>query len=104
MLEKGSYISTTDLAYAIAGCYPSKLRHGRIHPATKTFQALRIEVNKELNFDLVITDLYGREIKVLEENSEKVIFSRENLESGFYFFNILINGINVHRERVVLLK
>ena len=36
------------MAYAIAGCYPPKLRHGRIHPATKTFQALRIAVNNEL--------------------------------------------------------
>ena len=65
---------------------------------------INVEVNIEGNFDLVITDLYGREIKVLEENSAKVIFSRENLESGFYFFSILINGINVHREKVVLLK
>tara|TARA_Y100001968_G_scaffold297456_1_gene306444 strand:- start:39379 stop:40287 length:909 start_codon:yes stop_codon:yes gene_type:complete len=48
LLEKGPYENTSNLAYAIAGCYPPKLRHGRIHPATKTFQALRIAVNKEL--------------------------------------------------------
>ena len=47
--RQGSYSGTTALAYAIAGCYPPKLRHGRIHPATKTFQALRIAVNNELN-------------------------------------------------------
>ena len=46
--EKGPYPNTTDLAYAIAGCYHPKLRYRRIHPATKTFQALRIAVNKEL--------------------------------------------------------
>jgi 16S rRNA (cytosine1402-N4)-methyltransferase len=40
--------STADLAYAVAGCYPPKARHGRIHPATRTFQALRIAVNDEL--------------------------------------------------------
>jgi len=40
--------STADLAYAIAGCYPPKARHGRIHPATRSFQALRIAVNDEL--------------------------------------------------------
>jgi 16S rRNA (cytosine1402-N4)-methyltransferase len=40
--------STSELAYAVAGCYPPKARHGRIHPATRTFQALRIAVNDEL--------------------------------------------------------
>jgi 16S rRNA (cytosine1402-N4)-methyltransferase len=40
--------STAELAYAIAGCYPPKARHGRIHPATRSFQALRIAVNDEL--------------------------------------------------------
>ncbi len=40
--------TTADLAYAVAGCFPPKARHGRIHPATRTFQALRIAVNDEL--------------------------------------------------------
>ena len=39
---------TSELAYAVAGCYPPKARHGRIHPATRSFQALRIAVNDEL--------------------------------------------------------
>jgi len=42
--EKG----TAALAYLVAGCYPPKARRGRIHPATRTFQALRIAVNDEL--------------------------------------------------------
>ncbi len=48
LLEQGPYEGTNDLAYAIAGCYPPKSRYGRIHPATRTFQALRIAVNNEL--------------------------------------------------------
>lgn len=40
--------STAELAYAIAGCYPPQARHGRIHPATRSFQALRMAVNDEL--------------------------------------------------------
>ena len=44
----GSGRSTADLAYAVAGCFPPKARHGRIHAATRTFQALRIAVNDEL--------------------------------------------------------
>jgi len=40
--------STTELAYAVAGCYPPKARYGRLHPATRCFQALRIAVNDEI--------------------------------------------------------
>ena len=46
--EKGGSLRTKELAYSIAGCYPPKMRYGRIHPATRTFQALRIAVNNEL--------------------------------------------------------
>jgi len=40
--------STAELAYAIAGCFPPPARRGRIHPATRSFQALRMAVNDEL--------------------------------------------------------
>ena len=46
--ENGPYSGTQDLSYAIAGCFPPKQRYGRIHPSTRTFQALRIAVNNEL--------------------------------------------------------
>jgi 16S rRNA (cytosine1402-N4)-methyltransferase len=36
------------LAYVIAGCFPPAARRGRLHPATRSFQALRIAVNDEL--------------------------------------------------------
>jgi 16S rRNA (cytosine1402-N4)-methyltransferase len=36
------------LAELVFRCYPKSARHGRIHPATRTFQALRIAVNDEL--------------------------------------------------------
>jgi len=40
--------TTAELAGIITKTLPSKFRHRRIHPATKTFQALRIYINKEL--------------------------------------------------------
>ncbi|HPY74949.1 MAG: 16S rRNA (cytosine(1402)-N(4))-methyltransferase RsmH [Planctomycetes bacterium] len=40
------FLSTLDLASFIAECYG--FRRGKIHPATKIFQALRIEVNNEM--------------------------------------------------------
>ena len=48
LAENGPYSGTQDLSYAIAGCFPPKQRYGRIHPSTRTFQALRIAVNNEL--------------------------------------------------------
>ena len=46
--ENGKYSGTKELAYSIAGCFPPKQRYKKIHPATRTFQALRIAVNKEI--------------------------------------------------------
>ncbi len=41
--------TTTELAEIIRRSVPPAYRHGRIHPATRTFQALRIAVNHELD-------------------------------------------------------
>ena len=46
--ENGKYSGTKELAYSIAGCFPPKQRYKKIHPATRTFQALRIAVNQEI--------------------------------------------------------
>ena len=48
IVQQRPFRTTTELASAIASTVPGKYRHGRIHPATRTFQALRIEVNQEL--------------------------------------------------------
>jgi len=40
--------TTARLADIVKGAVPPKFRYGRIHPATRTFQALRIAVNDEL--------------------------------------------------------
>ena len=40
--------TSAHLARIVAGAVPAEARHSRIHPATRTFQALRIAVNDEL--------------------------------------------------------
>ncbi len=54
--------TTLQLAELIRGVMPGHGKFGRIHPATRTFQALRIAVNKELEalrefLDLALTTL-----------------------------------------------
>ena len=49
MSARGSHSpARARLAAVIAAAVPGQYRHGRIHPATRTFQALRIAVNREL--------------------------------------------------------
>ncbi|WP_456465432.1 16S rRNA (cytosine(1402)-N(4))-methyltransferase RsmH [Persephonella sp.] len=47
--KKNPIKTTKQLADIVYRSYPPPLRRGRIHPATKTFQAIRIEVNDELS-------------------------------------------------------
>jgi 16S rRNA (cytosine1402-N4)-methyltransferase len=46
--EEAPLVSTSELADLIKGAIPRKAWEERLHPATRTFQALRIAVNDEL--------------------------------------------------------
>ena len=68
---------TAALAYAIAGCYPPRQRHGRIHAATRSFQALRIAVNDELG---VLETLLKQAPTWLVEGGRLAVISFHSLE------------------------
>jgi len=69
--------TTKELADLIVSCYPPKLRYGRIHPATKTFQAIRIVVNDELS---QIEEGIKKAIQLIEKNGLIMVISFHSLE------------------------
>jgi 16S rRNA (cytosine1402-N4)-methyltransferase len=47
--ERHALATTKQLVSVIEGAVPANYRHGRLHCATRTFQAIRIAVNQELD-------------------------------------------------------
>jgi 16S rRNA (cytosine1402-N4)-methyltransferase len=77
IVEDRPFQTTTQLADAIARCVPGKYRHGRIHPATRVFQALRIAVNSELD---VLETFIGKAARWLKPGGRIVVISFHSLE------------------------
>ncbi len=68
--------TTSQLARVVAGCVPT-IKSERIHPATRTFQALRIYVNRELD---EIRDLLQAVPQLLRPSGRMVAISFHSLE------------------------
>ncbi len=69
--------STFQLANIISESVPLKYKRGKIHPATKTFQALRIAVNDELgSLKKVLDDGFN----ILSSNGRLVIITFHSIE------------------------
>ena len=76
------------LAEIIASAVPKNYERGRIHPATRTFQALRIFANRELeNLESILKSIP----EIMAKNSRVAIISFHSLEDRLvknYFKNL----------------
>lgn len=68
---------TLELADVVRGSVPPSYRHGRIHCATRTFQALRIAVNRELD---VLKGALRDAVEVLTPGGRLCVISFHSLE------------------------
>ena len=71
------FTTTTQLARAVADAVPPGARHGRLHPATRTFQALRMAVNDELG---ALDTLLSHLDEALSPGGRVVILTFHSLE------------------------
>lgn len=69
--------TSAELAEIISRCVPPAYRHGRIHPATKTFQALRIAVNDELD---ALAECIEGALEVLAPKGRLAVITFHSLE------------------------
>lgn len=69
--------TTHELVEVIKQAVPASYRHGRIHPATRTFQALRIAVNDELQ---IITRGLDASFRHLKPGGRLAVISFHSLE------------------------
>jgi len=77
IVERRPFETTTALSDTIFHAVPRSYRYGRIHPATRTFQALRIAVNRELQ---VLETFLGKAPPWLKPGGRLVIISFHSLE------------------------
>ena len=70
-------LTTGELVQIIKSAIPAGMREGGSHPAKRTFQAIRIEVNKELN---VIAPAIDSAVKLLDEGGRIAIITFHSLE------------------------
>jgi len=75
--QKQEFTTTLQLAECVEQAVPLKYRHGRIHPATRTFQALRIEVNHEIE---ELEALLEGSIRLLNSGGRIAIITFHSLE------------------------
>ena len=76
-LEKGSIETTGQLIEIIKRAIPMKFQKNGGHPAKRTFQAIRIELNRELD---VLRDSLDEMIDMLNENGRICIITFHSLE------------------------
>ncbi len=69
--------TTVELESIIYQAVPAFYRHGRIHPATRSFQALRIAVNDEVK---VLQELLAQAVALLNSHGRMVVISFHSLE------------------------
>jgi 16S rRNA (cytosine1402-N4)-methyltransferase len=77
IVESRPILTTKALAEVISKAIPKKFWPKRIHPATRTFQAIRIEVNSELDN---LKEFLPKAAALLSENGVMAIISFHSLE------------------------
>lgn len=82
--EKHPITTTRELSDIVVKAVPYKYRHFRIHPATRTFQAVRIAVNRELE---TLQAAIDKAVTLLDKKGRICVISFHSLEDRIIKFS-----------------
>jgi len=82
--QKAPIRSTSEVADIVIKAIPYHCRTARIHPATRTFQAIRIAVNRELE---ALDDGIKKAIELLKKGGRIAVISFHSLEDRIVKIN-----------------
>ncbi|MFA5319958.1 MAG: 16S rRNA (cytosine(1402)-N(4))-methyltransferase RsmH [Candidatus Omnitrophota bacterium] len=75
--QKNPISTTRQLSDIVIRAIPGRFRHQRLHPATRTFQAVRIAVNRELE---VLGSAVTKAVELLDKGGRICVISFHSLE------------------------
>ena len=81
--KKKAILTTFDLINIVRKAVPRYYKKGYIHPATRTFQALRIAVNRELEN---LKEVLPQSIEILKPKGKLIVVSFHSLEDRIVKF------------------
>ena len=99
--ERKSLATTQELTTVIKESVPAAYRHGRIHCATRTFQALRIAVNRELE---VLEPAIRDAVDMLRPGGRIAVISFHSLEDRIVKHTFRALAERPHPQVAVLTK
>jgi len=99
--ERKSLATTQELTAVIKESVPAAYRHGRIHCATRTFQALRIAVNRELD---VLEPAIRDAVDMLRPGGRIAVISFHSLEDRIVKHTFRALAERPHPQVAVLTK
>jgi 16S rRNA (cytosine1402-N4)-methyltransferase len=96
-------VTTTDLVNVILASTPYAYHRGKIHPATRTFQALRITVNDEL---YALTEGLEKSFNLLAPGGRLAIISFHSLEDRivkdqFKVYEVAHRGVRITKKPII---
>lgn len=94
-------ITTGQLVEIILAIRPRLSRDAKIHPATKTFQALRIAVNDELN---ALKQALPQAVEILKSRGRLAVISFHSLEDRIvkHFFQSQIKSLSIITKKPIV--